>query len=42
MKNFYQLWVDAVWKLGGVELSSSAVFSVKYLNALSAGLTVRF
>ena len=42
IKNFYQLWLDAVWKMGGVELSSSAVFSVKYLNALAAGLTVRF
>ncbi len=42
IKNFYQLWLDAVWKLGGVEFSSSVVLSVKYLNALAMGITVRF
>lgn len=42
IKNFYQLWLDAVWKLGSVELSSSIVLSVKYLNALAMGITVRF
>lgn len=43
IKNFYQLWLDAVWKLGGgVELSSSIVLSAKYLNALALGITVRF
>lgn len=42
MKNFYQLWLDVVWKLGGIELSSSVVLSVKYLNAFTMGITVRF
>ncbi len=42
IKNFYQLWLDAVWTLGGVELSSSVVLSVKYLNAFTVGITVRF
>lgn len=42
IKNFYQLWLDAAWKLGSVELSSSIVLSVKYLNALTMGITVRF
>lgn len=42
IKNFYQLWLDAAWKLGGVELSSSIVLSVKYLNAFAMGITVRF
>ena len=43
IKNFYQLWLDAAWKLGGgVELSSSIVLSVNYLNAFAMGITVRF
>ncbi|MDW8140909.1 MAG: hypothetical protein RMJ90_01285 [Candidatus Bipolaricaulota bacterium] len=42
MKNFYQFWLDAVWKLSIVELSSSIVLSAKYLNALAVGIKVRF
>lgn len=42
IKNFYQLWLDAAWKLGGVELSSSIVLSVKYLNAFAMEIKVRF
>lgn len=41
MKNFYQFWLDAIWKLGMVELSSSIVLSAKYLNALAVGLRVK-
>ncbi|MCS7198361.1 MAG: hypothetical protein NZ930_06775 [Candidatus Bipolaricaulota bacterium] len=42
IKNFYQLWLDAVWKLGPVELYGSVVLSVRYLSALAVGVTVKF
>lgn len=43
MKDFYQLWLDAVWKLGGsVEITSSVVMSAEFLSALAFSLKVRF
>lgn len=42
IKDFYQAWWDSVWKVGPVELSSSAVLTVEYISALAVGITVRF
>lgn len=42
IKEFYQAWWDSVWKVGPVELTSSAVLTVEYISALAVGITVRF
>lgn len=42
IKDFYQAWWDGVWKVGPVELTSSAVLTVEYISALAGGITVRF
>lgn len=42
IKDFYQAWVDASWRLGPVELTSSAVLAVEYISALATKLEVRF
>jgi len=42
IKDFYQAWVDASWRLGPVELTSSAVLTVEYISAVAMKLEVRF
>ncbi|MFN4219240.1 MAG: hypothetical protein ACK4HB_08215 [Candidatus Bipolaricaulia bacterium] len=42
IKDFYQAWWDGIWKVGPVELTSSAVLTVEYISALAVGIKVRF
>lgn len=42
IKDFYQAWVDGIWRIGPVELTSSAVLTVEYISALALGVQVRF
>lgn len=42
IKDFYQAWWDGAWRVGPVELTSSAVLTVEYISALAWGIKVRF
>lgn len=42
IKDFYQVWLDASWKFGPLELTSSVVAAAEYISAVATKLEVRF